>query len=111
MMMKDLTTQDLVAPLQDALRAGVLPKHLDLTPETVEQGLGQLVLTIVDLLRLVMEKQAMRRMESGTLTEEEIERLGLTLMKLDGKIEELCGVFGIERKDLNINLGELGNLL
>jgi Gas vesicle protein K. len=50
-------------------------------------------------------------MESGSLTDEEIERLGLTLMKLDEKIDELCQAFGIERKDLNLNLGELGNLL
>lgn len=88
-----------------------LPHHLNFEPETVEQGLGQLVLTLVEVLRQVLERQALRRMESGSLSEEEIERLGLTLMKLDEKITELCGVFGIERKDLNLNLGELGNLL
>lgn len=110
-MIKEPSAQELSVSLQDTLRTGILPKQLDLTPQTVEQGLGQLVLTIVDVLRMVMEKQAIRRIESGTLTEQEIEQLGLTLMKLDEKIEELCAVFGIERKDLNINLGELGNLL
>ncbi len=77
----------------------------------MHQGLGQLVLTLIDILRQVLEKQALRRMESGSLTDEEIERLGLTLMKLDEKIDELCRAFGIERKDLNLNLGELSNLL
>ncbi|MDW8020258.1 MAG: gas vesicle protein K [Chloroherpetonaceae bacterium] len=62
-----------------------LPKHLNLEPENVEQGLGQLVLTLVEILRQVLERQALRRMESGTLSEEEIERLGLTLMKLERK--------------------------
>ncbi|MFN3385414.1 MAG: gas vesicle protein K [Candidatus Thermochlorobacter sp.] len=110
-MIKEPSAQELSASLQDILRTSHFPKQLDLTPETVEQGLGQLVLTIVDVLRMVMEKQAIRRIESETLTEQEIEQLGLTLMKLDEKIEELCTVFGIKREDLNINLGELGNLL
>ncbi|KER10786.1 MAG: hypothetical protein HY22_03000 [[Candidatus Thermochlorobacteriaceae] bacterium GBChlB] len=91
--------------------SGVLPKQLDLDPETVEQGLGQLVLTIVELVRQLMEKQALRRMESGALSESDIERLGETLMKLDAKIDDLCKTFGIERKDLNISLGDLGELL
>ncbi len=103
--------QDLRNAVSKLQASGVLPKRLDLDPETVEQGLGQLVLTIVELVRQLMEKQALRRMESGTLSESDIERLGETLMKLNAKIDDLCTAFGVERKDLNISLGDLGELL
>ena len=82
---------------------------LNVDPEKVEQGLVKLVLTLVELLRQLMEKQAIRRIEGGSLTEEEIDRLGMTLMKLEQKMRELQQYFGIN--DLNINLGPLGNLL
>ncbi len=109
--MTDNDEQDLRNAVSKLQASGVLPKQLDLDPETVEQGLGQLVLTIVELVRQLMEKQALRRVESGTLSESDIERLGETLMKLDAKIDDLCKTFGIERKDLNISLGDLGELL
>ncbi len=111
-MIRDISSEQILAKC-DTLgsSSSPLPKHLNLEPDTVHQGLGQLVLTLIDILRQVLEKQALRRMESGSLTDEEIERLGLTLMKLDEKIDELCQAFGIERKDLNLNLGELSNLL
>lgn len=78
-------------------------------PEKVEQGLVRLVLALVELLRQLLEKQAMRRVEAGSLTEEEIDRVGQTLMALESKIKELQAYFEID--DLNINLGPLGDLL
>jgi hypothetical protein len=86
-------------------------ERLPLDSNQVEQGLAKLVLTIVELLRQLMERQAMRRVESDSLTDEQIEELGLTLMKLEEKMEELKFIFGLEDKDLNIDLGPLGNLL
>jgi hypothetical protein len=88
-----------------------LPRRVDVDPENVEKGLAQLVLTLVELLRQLMERQALRRMEQGSLTDEEIERLGDTFLKLAQRMEELKAEFGIEDRDLNLNLGPLGNLL
>lgn len=85
------------------------PMKVKVDPEKVEQGLAKLVLALIELLRQLLERQAIRRMESGTLTEEEINRLGITLMKLEKKIRELQEYFQID--DLNIDLGPLGNLL
>jgi hypothetical protein len=87
------------------------PKRINADPERVEQGLAQLVLTLVELLRQLMERQALRRMEQGTLTDEQIERLGETFMKLERRMEELKREFGLEDRDLNLNLGPLGDLL
>ncbi len=87
------------------------PKRVNADPERVEQGLAQLVLTLVELLRQLMERQALRRMEQGTLTDEQIERLGETFMKLEQRMEELKREFGLEDRDLNLNLGPLGDLL
>lgn len=80
-------------------------------PEKVEQGLAQLVLTIVELLRQLMERQALHRIEAGGLSEEEVERLGQTFMALSERMEELRQEFGLTEEDLNLNLGPLGNLL
>ena len=88
-----------------------LPRRIDANPENVEKGLAKLVLTLIELIRQLMEKQGMRRMESGSLTEEEIERLGVTFMKLENKMTELKGILGLENEDLNLNLGPLGNLM
>jgi hypothetical protein len=88
-----------------------LPRRIDADPERVERGLAQLVLTVVELLRQLMERQALRRMEGGTLTEEEIERLGDTFAKLAQRMEELKAEFGLEDRDLNLDLGPLGRLL
>src|SRR5918992_1691659 len=87
------------------------PRRINADPEQVERGLAQLVLTLVELLRQLMERQAIRRMEQGTLTDEEIERLGETFMKLEQRMEELKAEFGLEDRDLNLNLGPLGDLL
>jgi hypothetical protein len=80
-------------------------------PESVERGLVQLVLTIVELLRQLMERQALHRMEAGSLTDEEVERLGRTFMALAERMEELKQHFGLTAEDLNLNLGPLGDLL
>ena len=80
-------------------------------PENVERGLAQLVLTIVELLRQLMERQAIRRMEGGSLTEEQVERMGETFMKLEDRMEELRDHFGLEPEDLNLDLGPLGRLM
>ena len=89
----------------------VFPRRIDSDPETVERGLAQLVLTLIELLRQLMERQAVRRMEQGTLADDEIERLGQTFMRLAERMDELKTEFGLEDADLNLNLGPLGNLL
>lgn len=86
-------------------------ERLPLDSSQVEQGLAKLVLTIIELLRQLMERQAMRRVENDSLTDEQLEELGLTLMRLEEKMEELKIVFGLENEDLNIDLGPLGKLL
>jgi hypothetical protein len=84
---------------------------LSLTPDNADSGLAKLVLTLVELIRKLVEKQAMRRVDGGSLTEAEIERLGETLMKLEMKMEELKKYFNLTDRDLNINLGPLGDLM
>lgn len=85
--------------------------RVDADPERVEQGLAQLVLTLIELLRQLMERQAVRRIEDGSLNDEQIERLGQTLMALEQRMEELKEIFGLEDEDLSLNLGPLGDLL
>jgi hypothetical protein len=97
-----------VARRLDELR---VPRRVEADPEKVEQGLAQLVLTLVELLRQLMERQALRRMDEGTLTDEEIERLGLTFMRLSERMDELKAEFGLRDEDLNLDLGPLGRLL
>lgn len=88
-----------------------LPRRIDADPEQVERGLAQLVLTLIELLRQLMERQALARMEQGNLSEEQIDRLGETFLKLDRRMQELKEHFGLEDRDLNLNLGPLGDLL
>ncbi|MFI1970641.1 gas vesicle protein K [Streptomyces cinnamoneus] len=85
--------------------------RVELDEETVERDLVRLVLTVVELLRQLMERQALRRVEQGGLTEEQEERIGLTLMLLARRTEELCGRYGLDPEDLNLDLGPLGTLL
>jgi hypothetical protein len=87
------------------------PRRIEADPENVERGLAQLVLTLIELLRQLMERQALRRMEAGNLDDEQIERLGETFMKLEQRMRELTEQFGLEQRDLNLNLGPLGDLL
>jgi len=85
--------------------------HMDLEPDTVERDLVKLVLTVVELLRQLMERQALRRVDHGDLTDEQEERIGLTLMLLEERMGELCERYGVRPEDLNIDLGPLGPLL
>ena len=89
----------------------VRANRLNLRQGDVKNGLGQLVLTIVRLLHELLEKQAIRRIEAGSLTEDEIERLGQTLMTQAQEIERLRKEFHLEERDLNLDLGPLGKLL
>jgi hypothetical protein len=79
--------------------------------EDVARGLAQLVLTLIELLRQLMERQAVRRVEGGDLSEEQIERLGQALIALEQRMEDLKESFDLTDADLNLNLGPLGNLL
>jgi hypothetical protein len=85
--------------------------RIKLDPDNVKNGLGQLVLTVVELVRQLLERQAIRRMEGGSLSEAEVEKLGVTFMRLSDEIERLKGQFGLEDEDLNLDLGPLGKLL
>jgi hypothetical protein len=85
--------------------------RLDLDRDSVEKGLTSLVLTVVELLRQLMERQALRRIDQGDLTEEQVERIGVTLMALEERMTELREHFGLEPGDLNLDLGPLGSLL
>ncbi|MDR3587848.1 MAG: gas vesicle protein K [Desulfosporosinus sp.] len=76
-----------------------------------DQGLAKLVLSLVELLRRVMEHEALRRIDGGTLTEGEIEEMGETFLKLDNKMVEMREIFGLKVEDLNLDLGPLGNLM
>jgi hypothetical protein len=84
---------------------------LKLDPDNAESGLAKLVLTLIELIRKLVEKQAMRRVDGGSLNDDEIERMGETLMKLEMKMEELKKHFNLTDEDLDINLGPLGNLM
>lgn len=86
-------------------------ERIECSPESIEQGLARLVLSLIELLRRLMERQAIRRMEGGTLDDSKIEELGQALMKLETKVNEIAGVFGLRPEDLNLELGPLGNLL
>ncbi len=99
--------------LKEDLRALApsFPERLEAQGEDVEEGVARLVLTLVELIRQILEHQAVRRMEGGTLTEEEIEELGLALLRLQERLEEIKLAFGVEDEDLNIDLGPLGRLL
>ena len=89
----------------------LIPDKINANPDNVEKGLAKLVLTVIDLIRQLMERQGMKRIDGGTLNDEEIERLGETFMKLEEKMEELKIVFGLKDEELNIDLGPLGKLM
>jgi hypothetical protein len=106
--------EDAVDELRKELAAAAangIPERIDCNSENIEQGLAKLVLGLIELLRRLLERQAIRRMEGGLLADEEVEQMGLALMKLEAKINELAGHFGLTPKDLNLDLGPLGNLL
>ncbi|MEU2158346.1 gas vesicle protein K [Streptomyces sp. NPDC019396] len=86
-------------------------RRISADPDTVERDLIRLVLTLVELLRQLMERQALHRVDQGDLTEEQEERLGETLMVLHDRMSELCAQYGLTMEDLNLDLGPLGTLL
>lgn len=86
-------------------------RRLSTDPDTVERDLVRLVLTIVELLRTLMERTALHRVDQGDLSEEQEERIGMTLMVLHDRMTELCGRYGLTLEDLNLDLGPLGSLL
>lgn len=85
--------------------------RIDLGTESPDQGLAALVLTVIELLRQLMERQAVRRMDEGDLTDEQIERLGTSLQALEERMHYVCDHFGLNLRDLNLDLGPLGQLL
>jgi gas vesicle protein GvpK len=101
------------SPTEGELRRieSALTRRVEADPEGLEKGLAQLVLTVIELLRQLMERQAVHRMEAGNLSPDEIERLGQTFMALADRMEELKQIFGLEDDDLNLNLGPLGDLM
>lgn len=100
-------------PFRDELERlpGTCPPRINVDPERAEHGLARLVLTLVDLLRRLLEKQALRRVEGGSLTPDEVERMGLTFQRLEEKMGELKAQFGLRDQDLTLDLGPLGELL
>jgi hypothetical protein len=86
-------------------------RRIETDAENVERDLTRLVLTVVELVRQLVERQCLRRVDQGTLSDEQIEKIGLTLMKLEEAMEELCDRFGLTLADLNLDLGPLGTLL
>lgn len=97
--------------VRPAVGGGILPPRVNSDTESVERGLVSLVLTIVELLRQLVERQAIRRVDHGDLSDEQVERIGTTLMLLDRRMTELREHFGLSPEDLNIDLGPLGPLL
>jgi len=103
--------QETAHSAQAKFSAQISQSRIDCTPENVEQGLAKLVLSLIELLRQLLERQAIRRMQGGSLTDDQIESMGEALMKLEAKIHELAAHFGLSPADLNLDLGPLGNLL
>lgn len=106
---KEAERAALVAELTEIAEG--LPDRVDIDPDAVARDLSRLVLTIVELLRRVVEHQAVRRMEDPDLSEEQIEKMGTALWKLEEKMEEMKEVFGLAGEELNIDLGPLGKVL
>ena len=105
----DASLERVTAELEKLDRS--LPSRIDANPEEVERGLSKLVLTLIELVRRLLEKQALRRIESGNLTDDEVERLGLTFLRLAQRMKELQTAFNLSDEDLNLNLGPLGDLM
>lgn len=105
------------APVAEALTTDIarvaegFPQHVDIDPDAVQRDLARLVLMIVELLRRVVEHQAVRRLDDPDLSDEQIERVGIALERLEEKMHELLKVFGLAEHELDIDLGDLGTLL
>jgi len=113
---RELTKEELeyLARLEKEIRRAEasIPKLIDAkNPKKAEQGIAKLVLTLIELLRRLMEKEVVRRMQKKSLSKIEIQKLGMTFKALGKKMEELKTVFGLEDEELNLDLGPLGNLM
>ena len=113
---KELTSEDIeyIERLQREIKKTEenIPKIINTnSPRETEQGLAKLILTLVELIRRLMEKEAFRRVKKGSLSSAEIQKLGLSLKAVKKKIEEIKLIFGIEDEELNLDLGPLGNLM
>ncbi|MBE3036147.1 MAG: gas vesicle protein K [Candidatus Atribacteria bacterium] len=113
---KELTSEDIeyIERLQREIKKTEenIPKIINAnSPRETEQGLAKLILTLVELIRRLMEKEAFRRVKKGSLSSAEIQKLGLSLKAVKKKIEEIKAIFGIEDEELNLDLGPLGNLI
>jgi hypothetical protein len=112
-MSEELALDQELARLQSRLEQmhGILPARVDVQPDNVQRDLARLVLTLIEFIRRLLERQAIRRMEGGGLGEQEIERMGLALMQLEEQMHVLKQQFGLEGDDLSLNLGPLGELM
>jgi len=113
---KELTPKDIdyIEKLQREIRKAEenIPKLIDLgSPKKTEQGLAKLILSLVELIRRLMEKEAFRRVKKGTLSAAEVQKLGLSLKAVKKKMKEIQLIFGIEDEELNLDLGPLGDLM
>lgn len=113
---KELTPEDIdyIERLQREIKKAEenIPKLIDMgNPKKAEQGMVKLVLTLIELIRKLMEREAFRRVKKGTLSPAEIQKLGLSLKAVKTKIKEIQAIFGIEDEELNLDLGPLGNLM
>ena len=114
--LRKITPEEIAAAVSEmnrelkAVGEGAIDR-IDCSPENIEQGLARLVLSLVELLRRLLERQAIRRMEGGSLGEAKVEEMGQALMRLEAKVNELAAAFGLKPEDLNLELGPLGNLL
>ena len=105
-----------VARLDDLRReleraSGRSPLRWNADPEEVQRSVAQLVLTLVEFIRRLLERQAIRRMEAGTLTDQQTEDVGRAMMTLEETVRDLAGRFGIPLEDLNLDLGPVGKLI
>lgn len=113
---RKVTPQEIAAAVSDlnrelrAVGEGAMDR-IDCSPENIEQGLARLVLSLIELLRRLLERQAIRRMEGGSLDEAKVEEMGQAVMRLEMKVHEIAAAFGLKPEDLNLELGPLGNLL
>ena len=105
-----MNVDDLAAP-QELRAPGLLRQRLETDAESVQRDLMRLVLTLVELIRQLMERQALRRMDEGDLSDDQVEALGSALMQLSRAMTELRERFGLTQEDLNLDLGPLGTLL